>query len=174
MAATIIIVVSVNILGYIVLFFMLKERMRRAVSPQAQLGEVREEVNRLVIELNQTTDRNISLLEDRIAGLTELLSKADRKIAMLRRESEKHEVGARVYDRMVSSDTAQRTRTQREDVEKAAPPRGEQRAETRDTRDAVIDLYRAGLTASLISARVGAPLGEVELIISLAERERRE
>jgi hypothetical protein len=31
-------------------------------------------------------------------------------------------------------------------------------------------LYRAGFSASLIASRVGAPVGEVELIISLEQR----
>jgi hypothetical protein len=39
-----------------------------------------------------------------------------------------------------------------------------------DVREQVIALYKAGFSASLIAARVGAPKGEVDLIIALSER----
>lgn len=199
MAVTLIVLVSINVLGYVALYFVLRERIRRASSPKAQMGELREEVNRLMIELNQTTDRNISLLEDKIASLTELISKAEKTLTMLHREGEKHEVGSRVYGRIlearaprpasradrtgseIRSEIRSETRLEEPrrrggatavDSEKTSA-RGEDQsrpADTRDTRDRVVELHRAGLTASLIAARVGAPLGEVELIISLAER----
>jgi hypothetical protein len=39
-----------------------------------------------------------------------------------------------------------------------------------DVRQRVMMLYRAGFSPSLIASRVGAPVGEVELIISLEQR----
>ena len=44
------------------------------------------------------------------------------------------------------------------------------REEATDLRDRVMLLFRAGFAASLIASRVGVPLGEVELIISLEQR----
>jgi hypothetical protein len=180
MLVTLLILVAVNVVGYLVIYLLLKERVRRAASPAAQMEGLRDEVNRLVIELNQTTDRNIALIEDRIASLMELLGSADKKIGLMRKESEKHEVGARIYGRILAAKTP---------VPDAAPssfagfterpPRaGESvpgsgpgiRAES--IRDQVIALHNAGFSASVISARVGAPLGEVELIIALEERKR--
>jgi hypothetical protein len=198
MAVTLVVLVLINILGYVALYFVLRERLRRASSPKAQMGELREEVNRLMVELNQTTDRNISLLEDKIASLTELISKAEKTLTMLHREGEKHEVGSRVYGRIIEARAprpasrggertggephleevrrrggttavdSERTPARREAAPSTAPE--EDKGRSADTRDRVVELYKAGLTASLIAARVGAPLGEVELIISLAER----
>jgi len=34
----------------------------------------------------------------------------------------------------------------------------------------VLSLHRAGISSALIASRVGAPKGEVDLIISLAQR----
>ncbi len=163
MVATIFILIAVNILGYFVLFTALARRIRREASPETR---IREEVNRLMVELNQTTDRNIALIEDRIASLTELLSKADKKIGLLRRESEKHDMGAKVYGRIRevrAPDPAVEVPRERT----VGPPALE--AET-DLRERVIALHRAGFTASLIASRVGAPRGEVELILSLENR----
>ncbi len=163
MVATIFVLIAVNILGYFLLFAALTRRIRRDASPETR---IREEVNRLMVELNQTTDRNIALIEDRIASLTELLSKADKKIGLLRRESEKHDMGAKVYGRIREVKAPdQAVESPREPT--VNPPAFE--AET-DLRERVIALHRAGITASLIASRVGAPRGEVELILSLEDR----
>jgi hypothetical protein len=155
MVATIFILIAVNVLGYFVIFVLLGRRLDRRASPDSR---IREEVNRLMVELNQTTDRNIALIEDRVAGLTDLLSRADKKIGLLRRESEKHDMGARVYGRIAQPGTPD------------PPAEAKDSDAPADIREKVLALYRAGFSASLIAARVGAPRGEVELILSLESR----
>ena len=142
--------------GYAVVYQLLKKKIERSCDPEALLGRIREEVNRIIVELNQTTDRNIALVEDRIGRLMDLLAKADKKIGLLQREGEKHEVSAKLYSALAKS---------------KAPPEPEPEA-GKDVREEVIRLHQAGFPASLISRRLGAPLGEVELIISLSERKR--
>jgi hypothetical protein len=155
MVATIFILIAVNVAGYFVIFALLGRRLDRRASPDSR---IREEVNRLMVELNQTTDRNIALIEDRVAGLTDLLSRADKKIGLLRRENEKHDMGARVYGRIAQPGIPD-------------PPAGAKDSdEPADIREKVLALYRAGFSASLIATRVGAPRGEVELILSLESR----
>ena len=68
--------------GYAVVYFVLKKKIARTLAAATVLREVREEVNRILVELNQTTHRNVTLLEDRIASLAELLAKTDKKIAL--------------------------------------------------------------------------------------------
>lgn len=201
MLSAILITCAVNILGSLVVYLLLKERIRRTASAAAQLQEVREEVNRLVVELNQTTDRNVALIEDRISSLTELLSRTDKKMTLLRRETEKHEVGSMVYSKIAegravrmgptplseevragvegarSGDRVHDQETAAPEVPEAAPTSSTLKVELaevpalktghQDLRERVVSLYRAGFSASLISSRVGAPLGEVELIIAL-------
>jgi hypothetical protein len=52
---------------------------------------------------------------------------------------------------------------------RAAAPEAEE-GEAADAREQVVRLARGGFAPSLIAARVGVPLGEVELIISLEQR----
>jgi hypothetical protein len=214
-ASTILVLIAVNILGYLVVYLVLRNRIRRTASASAQIAEIREEVNRLVIELNQTADRNISLIEDKIASLTELLSKTDKKMTLLKRESEKHEMGTKVYSNILESKPvpAAGNAAPGRGLSAAgaardgqAPAQGQGRTSgtaadagsaqgrasvaprqphielvdagpsmqpsgPQDLRERVVSLFRAGLSASLIAFRVGAPLGEVELIIAL-ERQR--
>ncbi len=205
---TVVITLVVDVGGLLLVYTLLRDRVRRATSAAAQMAELREEVSRLVVELNQTTERNVALLEDRISGLSDLLAAADRKIALLQREIEKHDVGVKVYSKLAegasSSAAPQRQGPSRETLLREAlpqeapprqePPRQEPRLSVElserveegrkrtepsagapspkaDVHQKVVMLSRSGFSAPLIAARVGMPLGEVELIISL-ERQR--
>lgn len=215
---TILITLVVDLGGLILVYLLLRDRVRRAASAEARIGEIREEVSRLLVELNQATDRNVALMEDRIAVLNEAISTADKKIGLLRRETEKHDVGSRIYSRLAEGKTPRSAGAQ-EAGEARAPmaappppvpplavelserpgvtgrldtpvgPRGAPAAEAAeaeggagaaaaapapgrggDVRQRVMMLFRAGFSPSLIASRVGAPVGEVELIISLEQR----
>jgi len=194
---TILITLVVDIGGLLLLYAVLRDRVRRATSAATQIAELRDEVSRLVVELNQTTERNVALLEDRISGLSELLGAADRKMALLAREIEKHDVGAKVYSRLAPVQASGQAPAQAPAPEPAPPQPalavelsehrrpgapagsrpvaaspGEEPAESRqDMRQRVVMLSHSGFSPALIAARVGVPLGEVELIISL-ERQR--
>jgi hypothetical protein len=218
---TILITLVVDVGGLIIIYAVLKDRLRRATTAEAQIAEIRDEVSSLLVELNQTTDRNIVLMEDRIASLNDLLAAADKKIGLLQREIEKHDVGTKIYSRLAEGRPAPSSAPPRESepparavapasarqaaartVSPAGPPpeeapavpplavelslkpervssRAEQwglgaepaaRAAEGDVRQRVMMLYRSGFSPSLIASRVGAPLGEVELIISLEQR----
>jgi len=152
--------------GYLAVYLALKRRLARALNAAAILGEVREEVNRILVELNQTTNRNITLIEDRIRTLNELLGKTDKRIALLEREAEKQELAARLYSEL----GARRPAPGEEPPAPASPP--EEEMEGADRNEEVVRLARSGLSPALIGRRLGITLGEVELIISLAQRGR--
>jgi hypothetical protein len=164
MVLAILILLAVEIGGLLVIYAVLKERVRRGTAAAAQSQELRDEVSRLVVELNQTTERNIALVEDGIARLNEVLARADKKIGLLRREGEKHDMGMQVYSRLAEGRGA--APAEAESMEE----RPGRRAEVVDPHEQVLRLARGGFAAPLIATRVGIPLGEVELIISLERR----
>jgi hypothetical protein len=129
---TVLITLILDIGGLLLIYVLLRDRVRRAASSDAHIAEIRDEVSRLLVELNRTTDRNIALIEDRIGSLNELLSSADKKIGLLRRETEKHDVGTQIYSRLaegrsrVSGAQAQISRSRREREESAQPSRERQ------------------------------------------------
>jgi hypothetical protein len=159
-------IASLIVAGYLVVYLVLKRRLARALNAAAILGQVREEVNRILVELNQTTNRNITLIEDRIGALNEILAKADKKLALLQREAEKQDLASRLYSEL----SARRPMPSEEPPAPEPPP--EQAPERADRQEEVVRLARSGLSPSLISRRLGITLGEVELIISLAQRQR--
>jgi hypothetical protein len=221
----ILITLVVDFGGLLVVYLLLRDRVRRAASAESRIAEIREEVSRLLVELNQATDRNIALMEDKITVLNEAISTADKKIGLLRRETEKHDVGSQIYSRLAEGRTrrtpasasapeapggerpvvepgetaeyrgveASRRQpaapplavelSERAGPPEAAPPNPrstaaresvgsatQHRAGAPDVRQRVMMLSRSGFSPSLIASRVGVPLGEVELIISLEQR----
>lgn len=141
---------ALAIAGYFIVYLILKAKLNKSVDPKAILESIREEVDRIIVELNSTTDRNITLLEDKVQSLSTLLEQADKKIGILRREIEKHELGAKVYSDLARS--GKRIESSEE--------------QDRSTR--VLNLHRQGVSASAIAKRLGITLAEIELIISLA------
>jgi hypothetical protein len=140
------------IVGYFVIYLILKSRLKALVDPKTVLDSIRDEVDRIIVELNSTTDRNITLLEDKVQTLSGLLEQADKKIGILRREIEKHEMSAKVYSELAS---------------KRVPQPVEEDLHTR-----VLRLYGEGISASAIARQLGIALAEIELIISLAGKNR--
>jgi hypothetical protein len=197
---TILITLVVDLGGLLLIYALLRDRLRRAASASTQIAELRDEVSRLVIELNQTTDRSVALLEDRIANLNDLSAAADKKMGLLRREIEKHDMGNQVYSRIAAArpstqmgnDAARSDRESnvarsdresnvaRSDREDGAAQRSTRAQslsvelyERTDLQQRVVMLHKTGLSPALIATRLGVPAGEVELILSLEQMNAR-
>jgi hypothetical protein len=198
MGWTLAVVLAVDLVVLAGFWLLARRWLARRLSAPRQAADLGEEVGRLVTELNQAAERNVVLLEDRVAALNALLAEADRKIGLLRREIGRHEAGSRAYGQLAGPltraaaaaaagaspdagpDGQERTqggampREPAAPLVKAAVVTGTAGAAARDPRTAmraeIGRLARAGLASSAIAARVGAPLGEVELIISLEQR----
>ena len=149
--------------GYAFVYLVLRRKIARTLAAATVLRDVREEVNRILVELNQTTHRNVTLLEDRIGTLTELLGKADKKIALVRREAEKQDLAGRLYSELAGRQ--QEAAGARQEPVQPAPQAADRQIEA-------VRLAQGGLSPSLIARRLGLTPGEVELILSLAEHKR--
>ncbi len=185
---TVVLGLALNVLVLAVGFVYLHTKLQRKFHPDAVLGEIKREVNSIIVELNQTTDRNIGLIEERIASLNAFSEKVDKRLAVLRREWEQYDTGTRVYTELkqyaAGGDRARRTpsvksgETEPHSTDSRAGESGEQigaaheAQQNRDhIREQVVSLHRKGIAPNIIASRVGSTLGEVELIIALhAER----
>jgi len=140
------------IAGFFVVYLILKRALSKSLDPQTVLESIREEVDRIIVELNSTTDRNITLLEDKVQSLTTLIEQADKKIDILRREVEKHELAGKVYSELAEKRVKE--------------------PEEQDVRTRLVQLHRQGISASVIAKRLGITLAEIELTIALANKNR--
>jgi hypothetical protein len=91
---------AIEVGGLFVIWFLVRARVRRYLELENLLGGVREEARALILELNQTADRNVSLVEDRMSALRELLGEVDRRIGVERRELETRVNEREVYARL--------------------------------------------------------------------------
>jgi hypothetical protein len=151
--------------GIALVYLALRSRVDRGIARLDPAAEIREELASVMVEMNRTTERNIALLEDRIERLNQLLADADRKIALLRREGEKHEASRMVYTHLAraAAEKPSPAPPPPEPAEADAAP-----AETLESK--ILRLEREGFSPAVIANRVGSTIGEVELIISLARR----
>ena len=149
---TILIAILLQVLGFFLIYLVLRRRIDSSADPGTVIQKMRDELNSIMVEINRTTDQNIGILEDKIKQLSELVTLADKKLTLLRREEEKQGISERILKR------AQQSLESR--------PQGE------TTQAKVLRLYGEGSSADVIAGQVGTTVGEVELIISLDSRKK--
>lgn len=93
----IIIFAAVNAAFLIFIFFFFKARIDRRLRSNETLQVVREEISELIVELNQTTNRNVEIIEERIERLKEITQRADKRIGLLTKEIGNKEKESEVY-----------------------------------------------------------------------------
>lgn len=81
-----------NCLGMVIFYLVLKSRFSR----DRLLGELRNEVDKLIVDLGREADRDVALLESRIKNLRALIDEADRRTVLADRETVKRQEAARV------------------------------------------------------------------------------
>jgi len=72
-----------------IVYILLVKRINREKSSTAITEQVRNEIDRMVVDLNQTADRNIGLVEQQLKLLTEMIQESDHRISLLQKHSEK-------------------------------------------------------------------------------------
>ncbi len=154
------VVLGLNLVALALGFLFISSRLDRRVGSEQVIDEIRREVGSLLVELNQTTEQNIALIEERIEQLNEALRKADQRITLLGRESERKQEGGELYTDILKRSAERRRR------DGAAPAE----AKTESTTDQILSLHRKGIAPNIIANRVGSTVGEIELIISLHDR----
>jgi len=175
------ILISTSItLGLMILFFLYNRRyLKRTLDPQGLLTEVREEINQVLTEMNNVTDRNIDIMEDRIQKIRGLIQETDKKIILFQRELKKGDKEPIIYSHLVRRMPLKPVESQGESqVESPRPSQEaslpkepeEEKKKAVSNKERVVQLYRQGFSPDIIASRVGITMGEVELIISLQGR----
>ena len=153
--------------GFFILYFILKYKILKIINPNSLVKEIKKEVDQVIVELNRTTEGNIGLLEDKINILSELLVRADKRIMLLQRESEKFNLGKN-YNNILKHTGNKTGETGK--TENQQPDNGNPAKET-TIQEKVLMLYAEGVAKSIIAGKLNLTIGEVELIISLNEAE---
>ncbi len=70
-------------------FFYLKVQVDKVLSGEEWINRIKDEMDDLVLEINRTTEQNVTLLEEQIRRVKTLLDKADKKVLLLQEVLEK-------------------------------------------------------------------------------------
>ncbi|QEN07869.1 hypothetical protein EXM22_07650 [Oceanispirochaeta crateris] len=163
-------------------FLYLKVRIDRVVSGEEWIHKIRDEIDQLVLEMNQTAERNVALLEHRVKALRTLLDEADKKLTVLQKESEKSDLSRQVYSHLKKQAVTPASPSVKKSVEEvelllfentssdtlsSEKSKKEVNPPAKSLKDRVMDLYEQGFSSEIISQKLGASISEVDLIISL-------
>lgn len=175
-----------------------RRRIQRGLEAEMMLARIRDEIDEMIIEINRTADRNVTLLENRITRLNSLIQRAEKLERVREREAEKDTGVEKVYSelgrnrglRITVEDNDGRPGLSSESIpEPESPGAGESGSESPppgDTsiphggvvpdggvppvRERVLTLHRRGESLQSIAESLNMNRGEVELIISLHGR----
>jgi len=158
---------------FIIIIFSIIIIIRKLIKLQKSnvLDDLESEVNDLILELNQTADRNINILEEKITTLITILKDADKRIKLLSTESGRNKSEYVTYNQLglIQENKKMKIKTGKKQPEVIVEPVFEEIIKGKDKKDIIIGLHNNGFTSAVIASRVGLTVGEVELIISLIE-----
>lgn len=182
MLETLIIILPLNALVFLVFFFYFRYRFNKSFNSRVILDEIREEMEDMLRQLNEASERNIMIIEGRIEDLKALIQEADKRISLLKKEEQRGDNMQKAYSglskkREISLSLSGRAEDKQQKElflsdQKTKKNTNESPAQAKSAvRNKVLELYQQGETAREIAARLGMSLAEVELIISLGPGE---
>lgn len=158
------VVIGINIIALFGIFFFFKRRIDKSLRTEEVVTTIREEIEQMIVELNQTTNRNVDIIEERINQLKQVIASADKQIKVLNKEIRSKAQESETYLNLKPSPAAAQKR--REETEKR-----DMTGDKKDsTKDRVLLLYNRGESAEYISKELGITVAEAELIITLSSR----
>lgn len=156
-------ITGICLLAIYSVYFLLNKKISKILDSEQILSRVDEEINSLILELNQTTERNILLVEDRINKLTALLKESDNSILLLNKELNRQEIKPIHYSHLAKNRNFPISENEKLKED-------EKNDENLNDKNRIMELFNKGFSSDVIAARTGASIGEVELIITLNSR----
>lgn len=160
----------IDILALTVFYLIFKNRIAKALDSRERVRELETEINKLLAQFNNAADRNITILEERVFKLEDLLRRADQRIKLLQ-QTPSIKTDVAVPEQLMTRDLAGGTYTptaKRQEFRPASSvvvkPRQE---EGRD--ETVVKLHREGMEIDSIAHHLGISTTEVKLILRMAE-----
>ena len=147
-------------------FFYFRGYIDKRTSFDGIIKDVREEVNTLLQRIDEITDKDISLIEDREKDLKSLLEETDRRLAALNRELVRRENAEMAYRKLGNSPIIEKPKLPpQETITPQAPE-----AVNLSQEDQLRELARSGFSPQIIASRLGISISEAELAVALQER----
>jgi len=144
-------------------YYLLNRKITKILDSEKILSRVDDEINSLILDLNQTTERNILLVEDRIKKLSELIKDSDKSILLLHKELNRPQIEPIDYSHLSKKRNFL-------PVEDEMVKDDQENDENLDDKSRILELYNKGFSSDIIASKTGTSIGEVELVITLNSR----
>lgn len=167
-----------------------RAKVRRFLGSEDEIDKIRREIGALIVELDSSADRNVTVLEDRLSTLKDLVAEADKRISLLGQEKARRQSEEMVYDRLgrlSEHKRAQIAEPSRQPESSGQPGSSQPLAANTATEpsvpfirfsekplaieepfaDKVLSLSRRGFSSDIIAARLGATMAEVDIVLSM-------
>ena len=186
---TFVIVMSLlNILVWVLLFLSRKKAQKNMIETvmKISLGNIKQEVEKILIEINKVTDSSLSLIENRMNTLREVIALADKRVSLADKEFAKKEQELITLNRIdeIHTTVKKDNATVKSYVENAykvnskqkndggislfaAEDFNERREPELSLKDKVLDLFNQGIDVYLIAEKLDSSVAEVQTIINL-------
>ena len=159
----------------IILMIIFYRKTSHNFSQNAYRDRIREEVNRLIIDIEHESDHAVTVLEDKIRQVEKLISDTDKHIALVEQEHEKWRTQKEFLEhyqapKQESSEPVAETKTNSIIIYKkpiGVPEHAAKPIPLLNPREQVIELARQGFSIDFIAEKVDLPLGEIALILSI-------
>jgi hypothetical protein len=157
-------------------FIYFRSYITRRTGDEARIKQIRDEINSLVVYINETTDKDITILEDKEKSLKALIEEIDKRLKVYARELERRENSSHAMAALAPKAV---TETYSDLSPNLAPqergPRfvqAEQQIapQPRPIGEQIRELARMGFSATVIASKLGLSISEVELAVALLER----
>jgi len=104
--------------------FYFRSYLKRRTSQERILSELRVEVNKILRSIDETTDRDISLIEEREKDLKALLLDIEKRLKLYMRETEKHREAEEAYTALSETAAPSTPGTAQANSDSAGPASG--------------------------------------------------
>jgi DNA repair exonuclease SbcCD ATPase subunit len=161
-------------------FFYFKSYLKRRTGQERILSELQEEVNSILRSINEITERDITLIEEREKELKSLLAEIEKRLRTYIKEMDQarnteeayQELGKNRY-RINKQPALQTTESKKVSETAAAFPLPEfdlKKEPSLSIREQIHSLLRSGLSEAAVAFRLGISIAEVELAAALLGR----
>jgi hypothetical protein len=133
--------------------------LKRRTGQEHILAEFREEINKLIAEIDAATDRDSILVEERINHVKALLEELDKRISTHARELSRSQLPAIPPNASKKEAETLTIRVSHEQINTALP-----------LAEQAVALSKAGIATTLIANRLGMTIAEVELALTLSSK----
>ncbi|MDX9898637.1 MAG: hypothetical protein RBT62_06935 [Spirochaetia bacterium] len=175
----VLIALAVQTIVSLILVAWTRRKIRQFLNAGDEIERIRREIGSLIVELDASADRNVTILEDRLGSLRDMIAEADKRAAILAQEHPRRQPEGLVYDRLGRLPESRTGKVAAaKDVETPKPELPFIRFTEKPLSieepfaDKVVSLFRRGFSSDIIAAHLGVTMAEVDLVIAL-EQERK-